>query len=221
MVPMAETRKATWDNLAMADTSRGDGSGSEKTPVTIKKYANRRLYNTATSSYVTLDHLSQMVKDGCDFVVYDARTDDDITRSVLTQIIVEEESKGQTLLPVSFLRHLISFYGDTLQPLVPRYLEYSMQSFARNQEQMRHYMRDAMGDLMPFAQFEEMGEQNAALFERAMKMFAPYYGDAAANKDVGKMEEPESAEGQLEELRAKLNQMQKQLDALTGNSGEP
>ena len=220
MVPMAETRKATWDNPAMADTSRGDGSGSEKTPVTIKKYANRRLYNTATSSYVTLDHLSQMVKDGCDFVVYDAKTGDDITRSVLTQIIVEEESKGQTLLPVSFLRHLISFYGDSLQALVPRYLEYSMQSFARNQEQMRHYMSDAMGGLMPFAQFEKMGDQNAANFERAMKMFAPYYGDEAAKKDAGKSVEPEPAKEQLEELRAKLDQMQEQLDALTGNGGE-
>ncbi len=220
MVPMAETRRVTWDNLAMADTSRGDGSGSEKTLVTIKKYANRRLYNTATSSYVTLDHLSQMVKDGCDFVVYDAKTGDDITRSVLTQIIVEEESKGQTLLPVSFLRHLISFYGDSLQALVPRYLEYSMQSFARNQEQMRHYMRDAMGGLMPFAQFEKMGEQNAALFERAMKMFTPYYGDEAAKKDVGKTEGREPAQEQLEELRAKLNQMQEQLDALTGNGRE-
>ncbi len=221
MVPMADTRKATSDTLAMADPSQADGRDSEKTPVTIKKYANRRLYNTATSSYVTLDHLSQMVKDGCDFVVYDARTDEDITRSVLTQIIVEEESKGQTLLPVSFLRHLISFYGDSLQAVVPRYLEYSMQSFARNQEQMRHYLRDATGGLMPFAQFEEMGKQNAALFERAMKMFAPYYGDDAANKDGGKREEPESAQEQLEELRAKLNRMQKQLDALTGNGREP
>ncbi len=218
MVPMAETRKGTWDNPAMADTTRGDASGSEKTPVTIKKNSNRRLYNTATSSYVTLDHLSQMVKDGCDFVVYDAKTDADITRSVLTQIIVEEESKGQTLLPVSFLRHLISVYGDSLQALVPRYLEYSMQSFARNQEQMRHYMGDAKGGLVPFDQFEKMGEQNAALFERAMKMFAPYYGDEAAKKDVDKTEEPEPAREQLEELRAKLNQMQEQLDALTGNS---
>ena len=132
---------------------------TNKPPVTIKKYANRRLYNTATSSYVTLDHLCQMVKEGTDFVVYDAKTGEDITRSVLTQIIVEEESKGQNLLPISFLRQLISFYGDNLQWLVPRYLEHSMKSFARNQEEMRKYMHDALGGLFPFGQFEEMASR--------------------------------------------------------------
>ena len=106
-------------------------AAAEKAPITIKKYANRRLYNTATSSYVTLDHLCQMVKDGVDFVVFDAKSGEDITRSVLTQIIVEEESKGgQNLLPINFLRQLISFYGDNLQFLLPRYLEQSMDSFA-------------------------------------------------------------------------------------------
>src|SRR5215831_10751166 len=118
-------------------------------PITIKKYANRRLYNTATSSYVTLDHLCQMVKNGVEFVVYDAKTGEDITRSVLTQIIVEEEAKGQNLLPINFLRQLISLYGDNLQFLVPRYLDQSMELFARNQEQMRTYMKESFGGMFP------------------------------------------------------------------------
>ena len=194
---------------------------SEKEPITIKKYANRRLYNTATSSYVTLDHLSQMVKDGTDFVVYDAKTGEDITRQVLTHIIVEEEAKGQNLLPISFLRHLISFYGDSLQGLVPRYLEYSMHSFARNQEQMRHYLRDTMGGLMPFGQFEEMGKQNMALFEQAMKMFAPFYGTEGAGDSNGSGGEAaakadRAKDQKLEDLRSKLEQVQKQLNDLSG-----
>ena len=123
----------------MADQAGSEG-GPKPAPVVIKKYANRRLYNTATSAYVTLDHLATMVKEKTDFVVYDAKTGDDITRSVLTQIIFEEESKGgQTLLPIPFLRQLISFYGDSLQGVVPRYLEMSMAQFARNQEQMREH----------------------------------------------------------------------------------
>jgi len=148
-----------------------------KAPVTIKKYANRRLYNTATSSYVTLDHLCRMVKDDQDFVVYDAKTGEDITRSVLTQIIVEEEGKtGQNLLPIGFLRQLIGLYGDSLSGLVPRYLEYSMQTFAKNEEQMRDYMRNALGStLFPFNPFEEMTKQNKAFVESAFKMFASFF----------------------------------------------
>jgi polyhydroxyalkanoate synthesis repressor PhaR len=191
----------------------------EKKPITIKKYANRRLYNTATSSYVTLDHLAQMVKDGTDFVVHDAKTGEDITRSVLTHIIVEEESKGQNLLPIGFLRHLISFYGDSLQALVPRYLEYSMYSFARNQEQMRQYMRDTLDGFMPFGQFEEMGKQNMALFESAMKMFTPFYPgtEGRVGRDKGDEIRPAGAAGEadLDELKDRLNQMQRQLDQLT------
>jgi polyhydroxyalkanoate synthesis repressor PhaR len=129
----------------MADQPAPEG-GPKPAPVVIKKYANRRLYNTATSAYVTLDHLSQMVKDKTDFVVYDAKTGEEITRSVLTQIIFEEESKGgQTLPPIPFLRQLISFYGDSLQGVVPQYLEMSMTQFARNQEQMRRYLQNAFG----------------------------------------------------------------------------
>ncbi len=188
-----------------------------KPPVTIKKYANRRLYNTATSSYVTLDHLCQMVKEGTDFVVYDAKTGEDITRSVLTQIIVEEEGKGQNLLPISFLRQLIGFYGDNLQWLVPRYLEHSMKSFARNQEQMRDYMKDTLGGLFPFGQFEEMGKQNMALLERAMKMFAPFSpegGDAPAAEGAAK-----SGEGDIDTLKERLNALQREIDNLTKKRG--
>jgi len=209
----------------MSAKSENTVADGETAPITIKKYANRRLYNTSTSSYVTLDHLSQMVKDGTDFVVYDAKTGEDITRQVLTHIIVEEESKGQNLLPINFLRHLISFYGDSLQSLVPRYLDHSMGSFARNQEQMRHYMTDALDGLMPFSQFEEMGKQNMALFESAMKMFTPFYGaegsgeegekPKAASKPGEAAESVSSEPGEnLDELHAQLEMMQKQLNEL-------
>src|SRR3954463_10285452 len=135
-------------------------------PITIKKYANRRLYNTATSSYVTLDHLCQMVKEGRDFVVYDAKSGDDITRAVLTQIIVEEEGKGQNLLPISFLRQLISFYGDNMQWALPSYLDQSMQSFAHNQDKMTEYFSKTMGGMFPFGAFNQVGKQNLAMMEQ-------------------------------------------------------
>ncbi|MEO5373604.1 MAG: polyhydroxyalkanoate synthesis repressor PhaR [Alphaproteobacteria bacterium] len=202
-----------------------DRNGTSSEPVTIKKYANRRLYNTASSSYVTLDHLCRMVKDGTDFVVYDARTGEDITRSVLTQIIVEEEAKGQNLLPISFLRQVIGFYGDSLGGLVPRYLEYSMQAFAQHEEQMRSLMQNALDGLFPFNQFEEMGKQNMAFFESAMKMFAPFYrdSDSVLGRSLGSGSLPPSQhtafENGLEELRSRLNAMQQQLDDLMGKGG--
>lgn len=188
-------------------------------PITIKKYANRRLYNTATSSYVTLDHLCQMVKDNEDFVVYDAKTGDDITRSVLTQIIVEEEGKGgQNLLPIPFLRQLISFYGDSLGGLVPRYLEYSMQAFLRNEEQMRQYMQHALDGLFPFNPLEEINKQNVALFESAIKMFSPFYapGTAAAGGQAAQPDQPGQppSEAALTELQSRLTAMQQQLNHL-------
>jgi len=148
-----------------------------KETITIKKYANRRLYNTATSSYVTLETLAAMVKEGVEFNVYDAKTSEDITRSVLTQIIVEEEGKSgqQNLLPISFLRQLIGFYGDNMQWLVPKYLEHSMQMLANNQEQLSNYFQAAFGNMFPFGgTLEEMGKQNLAMFERAMRMFSPF-----------------------------------------------
>ncbi|MDF2766668.1 MAG: phaR [Rhodospirillales bacterium] len=193
----------------MAETSQ-----SAPPPVTIKKYANRRLYNTATSSYVTLDHLCRMVKEGVDFIVYDAKTGEDITRSVLTQIIVEEEAKGQNLLPISFLKQLIGFYGDNLQFLVPRYLEQAMQSFAHNQEQMRQYMQGTFGQIFPFANLEEMGKQNIALFERTMKMFSPFQGQET-RRDAERRQPVSAAEQQLDDLKMQLESLQRQLDALS------
>ena len=192
---------------------------STTNPTTIKKYANRRLYNTATSSYVTLDHLCQMVKDNEDFVVYDAKTGDDITRSVLTQIIVEEEGKGgQNLLPISFLRQLIGFYDDSLGGLVPRYLEYSMTAFLRNEEQMRQYMEHTLGGLFPFNPIGEMNKQNIALFESAMKMFTPFYpGGPGGPPALPGSDGPRQAgdEATIIELQNRLNIMQQQLDEMT------
>jgi polyhydroxyalkanoate synthesis repressor PhaR len=210
----------------MADQAVPDG-GPKAAPVVIKKYANRRLYNTATSAYVTLDHLSQMVKDKTDFVVYDAKTGDEITRSVLTQIIFEEESKGgQTLLPIPFLRQLISFYGDSLQGVVPQYLEMSMTQFARNQDQMRRYMQNAFG-FNPFQQFESMGKQNMAMFENAMRMFNPF-GTGPGGQPGGQAfpaaangHEPPKAEtaapagdAAIDDLKRKLDELQSQLAEL-------
>src|SRR5271169_2337662 len=160
---------------ARMNTPNSEKPGNSK-PVVIKKYANRRLYNTATSSYVTLDDLSTMVKQGGEFVVYDAKSGEDITRSVLTQIIVEEEQKGEHLLPTNFLRQLIGLYGGNMQWLVPSYLEHAMASFAHNQDQMRKSLQDAFGGLFPFGSLEQMGKQNLALFEQTMKMFTPFPG---------------------------------------------
>src|SRR6185312_7880408 len=155
---------------------------SPKAPViTIKKYANRRLYNTATSSYVTLEHLAEMVKEGADFVVTDAKTGEDITRSVLTQIIVEQEAKGQNLLPIKFLRQIIGFYGDSLGGLLPRYLETSMEAFSQNETHMRRVMQDTFKGLFPVQRLEDMGKQNMALFENAMRMFNPFAPRSTTN----------------------------------------
>lgn len=154
----------------MSDT----GSGAPG-PIIIKKYANRRLYNTQTSSYVTLDHLCDMVKEGVEFQVRDARTGEDITRQVLAQIIFEEENKGgQHLLPIQFLRQLIRFYGDSLQAFVPSYLEMSMESFTKNQQEMREKFAEAFGGKFGFKDFEKMSRQNIEMFERAMRMFSPF-----------------------------------------------
>ena len=202
-------------------TNEQQNSGGK--PIVVKKYANRRLYNTATSSYVTLDDLAKMIKEGGDFVVYDAKTGEDITRSVLTQIIVEQEQKGQNLLPISFLRQLISFYGDSMQFLVPGYLEQAMVAFARNQEQMRDSLRATFG-IFPFGQFEEMGKQNIALFERTLRMLSPYGRDSTsggANAGAGPVaapaEKPETGvppDPHLRRLEEQIEALRRQLEAL-------
>jgi polyhydroxyalkanoate synthesis repressor PhaR len=208
----------------MADQPAPD-AGPKPAPVVIKKYANRRLYNTATSAYVTLEHLSAMVKEKTDFVVYDAKTGEDITRSVLTQIIVEEESKGgQTLLPIPFLRQLISFYGDSLQGVVPQYLEMSMSQFARNQEQMRDYMKNAFG-FNPFQQFESMGKQNMAMFENAMRLFNPFAagqtspGQTPPSQANGSAEPPKAPAAAPPEKEA-IDELKRKLDELQGQLAE-
>jgi len=192
---------------------------SDRKPVVVKKYANRRLYNTATSSYVTLDDLARMIKDGGDFVASDAKTGEDITRSVLTQIIVEQEQKGQNLLPISFLRQLISLYGDSMQFLVPGYLEQAMLAFARNQEQMRRSLQATFG-IFPFGQFEEMGKQNMALFERALRMLAPYGREEKppppdTGAPGGSDEDP-----RLRRLESQIDALTRQLKALGKDRGE-
>lgn len=194
-------------------------------PIVIKKYANRRLYNTATSAYVTLDYLSDMVKGGQDFVVYDAKTGENITRSVLTQIIVEEEGKGQNLLPIQFLRQLIKFYGDSLQLFVPSYLEMSMDAFSKNQEKLRTQMRDAFGGAPGYQMFEETARKNMALYEQALKMFSPMtglysqamqragFGSGFAAGMGGATPAPHEGED-INVLKAQLAALQRQLDKL-------
>ena len=203
-----------------ADTAVGEAEGAPSpkpdTRIVIKKYANRRLYNTGSSSYVTLEHLSQMVKDGVDFVVYDARTNDDITRQVLTQIIFEAENSGQNLLPIQFLRQLIQLYGAQMQALVPGYLEMSLDAFARQQEKMRDQIGGAFPAAPALRLFEEQVRQNMTLFAQTMKMFAPF--TAYPKADEPRAPEPprtaSDAPDALAELRARMEEMQRQIERL-------
>jgi polyhydroxyalkanoate synthesis repressor PhaR len=185
-------------------------------PVVIKKYANRRLYNTQTSSYVTLDHLAAMVKDGTEFEVQDARTGDDITRSVLTQIIFEEEAKGQSLLPIKFLRQLIRFYGDSLQSFVPGYLDMSMDGFTKNQGAMRDRIAEALGGGNQMV--ENLTRQNLQLFENAMAMFTPFgtgtMGGAAA-KGGEAPKAPAKPTEDISDLKDEIEAMRQQLAELS------
>jgi polyhydroxyalkanoate synthesis repressor PhaR len=185
-------------------------------PITIKKYANRRLYNTGTSTYVTLEDLAVMVKKGEDFVVYDAKTGEDITRSVLAQIIFEQENKeGQSLLPIAFLRQLIRFYGASMQMLVPRFLEISMSSLTREQEKMREQVAQAFG-ASGFGTLEDQVRRNMEMFERAFTMFAPF---PRKESSEGGDNPPSRGGSDLDDLKRQLDEMQKRLDRL-GDKGE-
>lgn len=198
----------------MTEKSSKGRSKADGDAIVIKKYANRRLYNTATSSYVTLDFLAEMVKDGEDFVVYDAKSGEDITRSVLTQIIFEEESKGQNLLPVQFLRQLIKFYGDSLQSFVPSYLEMSMDSFTKNQDEMRDRMRDTFGAAPGFSMFEDSVRKNMELYEQAMKMFSPLGPAYTPQKSPAPAPSPKENDSDIDALKSQVEALQKKLDRL-------
>ncbi|ODT87624.1 polyhydroxyalkanoate synthesis repressor PhaR [Phenylobacterium sp. SCN 70-31] len=225
---MADTEGAGDAPGATGGATGGRGSGER---VVIKKYANRRLYNTASSSYVTLEHLAEMVKQGVDFVVYDAKTNEDITRTVLTQIIFEEEEKsqGQNLLPIQFLRQLISFYGNSMQAFLPSYLEMSLASFTQQQERLRQQL-STFGQAGGMAAYEEQIRQNLQLFDRAMKMFSPFaYAPPAKPEEpptAPRTEAPaaspappagnaSAADEALLALRKQMADMQAQLDKLS------
>ncbi len=206
----------------MAKTTKDGDEGPEK--VVIQKYANRRLYNKATSTYITLDNLAEMVRDGVDFVVYDAKTNEDITRKVLTQIIFEEENnnEGESLLPVQFLRQLISFYGNSMQSFLPAYLEMSLDTFARQQEQFRKQFGGSVPGLPAMKPVEDQVRQNMQMFEQAMKMFTPFgfaAQNAAANAAAERRSEtakPAAPAGEtaLDDLKAQLSAMQAQIEKL-------
>lgn len=167
--------------MKIVQNTKNENATAEEKPVIIKKYSNRRLYDTGTSAYVTLEDLCQMVKKGVDFKVQDAKSGEDLTRSVLTQIIFEQESKGYNMLPVGFLRQIIGFYGDNLSALLPSYLDKSMENFTQNQEQMRSVM-GAFGEFSPFKQFEKLGKQNMEMFEKAMSMWSPFGPNSGEKK---------------------------------------
>ena len=225
----AKREGSRWRNAGPADLH---GSGGQKggkadmemakvdEPITIKKYANRRLYNTGTSAYVTLEDLADMLKAGEDFVVYDAKSGDDITRSVLTQIIFELESKGPNLLPIAFLRQLIRFYGDSMQTMVPTYLDFSIESLVGQQEKLRSQMTQAFGS-SPIDLMRENVRRNSEMFEKAMRMFMPFAqpgggGAAAASEAMaaGKKDAPSSDD--IEALKKQINEMRDKLDKMSG-----
>jgi polyhydroxyalkanoate synthesis repressor PhaR len=201
--------------------NKADARAEKKDPVVIKKYANRRLYNTETSTYVTLEDLAQMVRSERDFVVFDAKTGDDLTHSVLTQIIVEQESRsgGQTLLPIPFLRQLIRFYGDAMERMVPSYLQVSLETLAKEQDRFRKQFANAFTPQGAFEAYQEQARKNLAMFEQTMAMFTPF----AQGKTNPKREDASAASetpaatrtSEIDELKAQLASMQAKIDKLS------
>ena len=208
---------------------KNDPASDKKEPVVIKKYANRRLYNTETSTYVTLDDLASMVKSGRDFVVFDAKTGDDLTHAVLTQIIVEQENRtgGQTLLPIPFLRQLIRFYGDSVERMVPSYLQVSLETLAKEQDRFRKQFTGVLTPVGAFEVYQEQARKNLAMFEQAMAMFSPFTHAAKPGGVAAKAEEPPKAKAEpsaggaqksgddISDLKAQLASMQAQLEKLS------
>jgi polyhydroxyalkanoate synthesis repressor PhaR len=222
MAPADQGSSAGGGRKGDAPGSRADAPHGDDR-VVIKKYANRRLYNTASSSYVTLEHLADMVREGVDFVVYDAKTGDDITRPVLTQIIFEEESRGQNLLPIQFLRQLIRFYGDSMQALLPSYLELSLDNFTKQQERLKTEFAGAMGGAEALERFQTQVRQNMTMFERAMKMFSPFaYAQGAAEAEPQPQPQPAearpSSDEALNDLKNRMEEMQRQIEKLASKS---
>lgn len=206
--------------------NKTDAPSDKKEAVVIKKYANRRLYNTETSTYVTLDDLAAMVRSDRDFVVYDAKTGDDLTHSVLTQIIVEQENRqgGQTLLPVPFLRQLIRFYDDSIGRMVPGYLQFSLENLAKEQEKFREQFANAFANpASAFELYQEQARKNMAMFEQALSMWSPFTGvQGGGQPGQGAPEKAASGDGkkaadEISELKAQLANMQQKIDKLSSN----
>lgn len=193
----------------MADKKAGAGD-----TIVIKKYANRRLYNTATSAYVTLEDLARMVREGAEFVVYDAKTNDDLTRQILTQIIFEEESRGEALLPVQFLRQLIGFYGGQMQGVLPSYLEMSLDNFSRQQEQLRGQFSKAFGATPGAGLLDEAVKRNMVMFSEAMKLWPGFGGMTPGARPTATPQPEAPAADPLAEMRRQMDEMRSQLDKL-------
>jgi polyhydroxyalkanoate synthesis repressor PhaR len=205
----------------VAEKKSGSEKGKDGDTVIIKKYANRRLYNTATSAYVTLEDLATMVREGTDFVVYDAKSNEDLTRQILTQIIFEEESRGEALLPVQFLRQLIGFYGGQMQGVLPSYLEMSLDSFSRQQEELRSQFSRTFGAAPGAGLMDEAVKRNMALFEKAMTMWPGFaLGNPSAAKAPGAEPAADAAAPDpLNEMRRQMDEMRAQIDRLAGGKG--
>lgn len=208
-----------------------DAGKDQRESVVIKKYANRRLYNTETSTYVTLDDLAEMVRSDRDFVVYDAKSGDDLTHSVLTQIIVDQESRGQNMLPVPFLRQLIRFYGDSISRMVPTYLQFSLEALVREQERYRSQFANSFGPTAAIEAYQEQARRNMAIFEQAMTLWSPFSGQSAegeADKDTagedaqnaGHAREGSANRNELAELKSQLAAMQEKIEELSSDKDE-
>ena len=225
MSKMSDQRESDQRGSDNREAGERADTPSQRAPIIIKKYANRRLYNTDQSSYVTLDDLSALVRAGADFVVQDAKTGEDITRQVLAQIIFEQENRGQGALPTDFLRQVIRMYGDAMQPFLPAYLSASMDQFVKGQAQLREQLgRTWSGGQGSLGLFEEQARQNMAMFEQAMRMFSPFAATAARRSAPKAADDPKGAGSggaeadELHALKRQIDQMQHQIAALAAKA---